>query len=98
MSASLRIFSLSAILISQLSLPAGTAQAADRNGTYAHWKVRNHYGWAAPDALVAGVRGASPLTVPFFGSGWYPGPVHYYGPPPGPCYCAREDAVVSVRY
>ena len=43
--------------------------------------------------LVEGVRGASPLTVPFFGSGWYPGPAHY-----GPCRRYRGDAVISVRY
>ena len=43
--------------------------------------------------LVEGVRGATPLTVPFFGSGWYPGPAHY-----GPCWRDRGDAVISVRY
>jgi hypothetical protein len=40
------------------------------------------YGWRAPSELIAGVRGASPLTVPFYGSGWYPGPAYYYGPRP----------------
>ena len=43
--------------------------------------------------LVEGVRGATPLTVPFFGSGWYPGPAHY-----GPCWRYRSGAVISVRY
>jgi hypothetical protein len=47
--------------------------------------------------LVEGVRGASPLTVPFFGSGWYPGPARQYGPP-GACWRHQGGAVISVRY
>jgi hypothetical protein len=44
-----------------------------------------YYGWDAPSQLIEGVRGGSPLTVPFYGYGWYPGPAYYYGPPPGVC-------------
>jgi hypothetical protein len=46
---------------------------------------RYYYGWDAPSQLIEGVRGGSPLTVPFYGYGWYPGPAYYYGPPPGVC-------------
>ncbi|MGY4508929.1 hypothetical protein ACVIN2_002383 [Bradyrhizobium sp. USDA 3650] len=49
----------------------------------------------APSGFVAGVRGGNPLSVPFFGRGWYPGTVHYYGPPDG--WCCRA-AVISVKY
>jgi hypothetical protein len=96
MSASLRILSLAALLIADVTLPARTADAADMDKL--HLRARHHYRWAVPTMLVAGVRGATPLTVPFFSSNWYPGPLHYYGPPPGPCICGREDAVISVRY
>lgn len=98
MSAPLRILSLAAFLIADLCLPAGAAQAADRGGMPAYRTARHHHRWAVPDVLVAGVRGATPLTVPFFGSNWYPGPVYYYGPPPRPCFRGREDAVISARY
>jgi hypothetical protein len=56
------------------------------------WRSGRHYRWAAPSALVAGMRDTSPLTVPFFGSNWYPGPVHYYyyGPPAGHTFAAER--------
>jgi hypothetical protein len=73
--------------------------------TYAvRWRERNwrssgrHERWAAPSELVAGTRGTSPLTVPFFGSNWYPGPVYYYGPRVGSCMCRSGDARLSLRY
>jgi hypothetical protein len=62
------------------------------------WTSGRHHRWAAPSALVAGMRDTTPLTVPFFGFNWYPGPVHYYGPPAGSYICGREDTVISVRY
>jgi hypothetical protein len=100
MSVSLRILSLAAFLIADVTLPTSTAKAADiAHATSAvHWRARNHYRWAAPIVLVAGVRGATPLTVPFFGSNWYPGPAYYHGPGRSSCMCGREDAVISVRY
>jgi hypothetical protein len=69
-----------------------------------HWRGRDRawggrrYGWHAPSELIAGVRGASPLTVPFYGSGWYPGPVYYYGPRRALCCRSGGDAVISVKY
>jgi hypothetical protein len=64
-----------------------------------YWRGRGwgwggrRYGWRAPSELIAGVRGASPLTVPFYGSGWYPGPAYYYGPRPVVYYRGGGDAV-----
>jgi hypothetical protein len=95
MSTSLRNLAATALLIT--SVFAGAAQAAEiavPNATHRY----HHYGWAARSQLIEGVRGASPLTVPFFGHGWYPGPARYYGPPPGPCCHAAGEAVISVRY
>jgi hypothetical protein len=74
------------------------------SGAPVYWRERGwrwdgrRYGGRAPSELIAGVRGASPLTVPFHGSGWYPGPAHYYGPRPVPCCHAGGEAVISVRY
>jgi hypothetical protein len=68
-----------------------------RRGRDWRWADRR-YGWRAPGELIAGVRGGGPLTVPFYGAGWYPGPVHYYSPRPVLCCRVGGDAVVSVRY
>jgi hypothetical protein len=97
MPASLRILSIAAFLIADATLLTGTTKAADIVGEPSSNARIRHYRWAAPSMFVAGVRGATPLTVPFFGSNWYPGPV-YYRPPPRSCICGREDAVISVRY
>jgi len=105
MPAKLRTLSMTAFLIAGLTPLTVTAQAADL-AAEPHGRVlpravsavhRHHCCWV-DSGLVAGVRGASPLTVPFFGYGWYPGPVHYYGPPPGWDCCERADAAISVRY
>src|ERR1700687_319860 len=61
------------------------------------WRGRR-YGWPAPSELIAGVRGGSPLTVPFYGWGWYPGTAYYYSLRPVLCCRGGEDAVISVRY
>ena len=91
---SIRILALSALVAVQAVAFASIAAAdGGRDGRWGH----RHYPWHAPSELIAGVRGASPLTVPFHGFGWYPGPVHYYGPPPGQC-CYAAGAVISVRY
>jgi hypothetical protein len=79
------------------------AKALLRETPAMHWRGRDgrwggrRHDWAAPSELIAGVRGATPLTIPFFGFNWYPGPVHYFGPPPGSC-CLGESAAISVRY
>ena len=48
-------------------------------------------------AFVAGVRGATPLTVPFFAGGWSPGPTYYVGWQRCTC-CAAAEPVISVNY
>jgi hypothetical protein len=96
MSTSLRNLAAAA-LIAGASIFTGAAQAAEiavPHATYRH----HHHGWAVHSQLIEGVRGATPLTVPFFGGRWYPGPAYYYGPPPGPCCHAAAEAVISVRY
>src|ERR1700759_5393968 len=90
MSASFRVIALLASGLATIAMPASAAEfGGDGPAPYRpphpprHW--RSEY-WAlhAPNEFVAGVRGASPLTVPFYGHGWSPGPVFYY-PPPRPC-------------
>ncbi len=108
MPARLRTLSTTAFLIAGLTMLTAAAKAADlaaepraRTASAVHWRGHDWRGYRcclAHSALVAGVRGASPLTVPFVGHNWYPGPVHYYGPPPGWDCCGREDAAISVRY
>ena len=89
MPASLRILSIAAFLIADATLLTGTTKAADIVGEpSSNARIRHYHRWAASSMSVAGVRGATPLTVPFFGSNWYPGPV-YYRPPPRSC-CAAE--------
>jgi hypothetical protein len=82
-------------------LPLATTAASASQPVY--WKGRGRgwgsrrYDWHAPSELIAGVRGGSPLTVPFYGSGWYPGPACYYGPRRRPCG-RGGNAVISVKY
>lgn len=69
---------------------AATVQAADR---HYHWQPSR-----APILIdpVAGMRGATPLTVPFYAHGWYPGPAYYHDRRQHSC-CA-PGSVISVRY
>ena len=106
MSTAPRILAWSVSLIAILAISTSSLEAADRTipsvsaagadlGTH-RWNARPSRSIGIRHAsceLVEGVRGATPLTVPFFGSGWYPGPAHY-----GPCWRYRSDAVISVRY
>jgi hypothetical protein len=62
-----------------------------------HATNRHFCGWGASQ-LIQGIRGGNPLTAPFYGYGWYPGPAYYFGPPPGMCGRAARHAVISVRY
>jgi hypothetical protein len=105
MSTSLRNLAAAALLTTNVSAFAGAAGAAEIIETpppiakaVPHATHRYYYGWGAPSQLIQGVRGGSPLTVPFYGYGWYPGTAHYYGPPPGVCCRAAGQAVISVRY
>ena len=105
MSTSLRILASAALLATNLSPFAGAARAAEIieappriTKAVSHATHRYYYRRGAPSELIQGVRGASPLTVPFYGYGWYPGPAHYYGPPPGLCCRAAGHAVISVMY
>jgi hypothetical protein len=94
MSTSFRILALSTLLAANVAIFANSSTAAERGRD---WRYR-YYSWHAPSVLISGVRGASPLTVPFFGYGWYPGPAYYYGPPPGLCCRAAPDTIISVKY
>jgi hypothetical protein len=107
MSTSLRILAVSALLTANMAMftaakaadtgePLPIAKAVQTKSVY--WNGSRHYVWRAPSELIAGVRGASPLTVPFYGSAWYPGPAYYYGPRPVLCCRGGGDAVISVRY
>ena len=94
MSTAPRILALSVSLTAILAMSTGSTDAADwaaqplsvteaGPGT-PRWRARPFRSVEPRYArceLVEGVRGATPLTVPFFGSGWYPGPAYYYGPP-----------------
>jgi hypothetical protein len=106
MSTSLRILAVSALLSANVAIfTHGAACAAEIieapppiAKAVPHAPHRYYYGWSIPDQLIAGVRGGSPLTVPFYGYGWYPGPAYYYGPRSGFCCRRGGDAVISVRY
>ncbi len=80
-----------------------TVQAADDMRLAAAIARHHHHHhakyWRAPisGGLVAGIRGATPLTVPFFAHGWYPGPAYYYGWRRHFC-CAAAEHVISVNY
>ena len=105
MSTSLRNLAAAALLTTGVFAFAGPARAAEIFETpppiakaVPHATHQYYYGWGVPRQLIAGVRGGSPLTVPFYGYGWYPGPARYYGPSPGVCCRAAGHAVISVRY
>jgi hypothetical protein len=97
-------FRVLASLASGIAMIAMTASAAESSGErssviashHRHWRAEY---WAphAPNEFIAGVRGASPLTVPFFGGGWTPGPAYYY-PPPRPCCLYATGPTISVKY
>lgn len=91
------------LAIASVALSAVTVQAADlesrlravRSTSYHH----QHWGQsraATRCALVEGVRGATPLTVPFFASGWSPGPTYLVGWQR--CTCCAAEPVISVNY
>jgi hypothetical protein len=109
MSSSLGILAVSAFLASNMAMltvanaadtgePPPVAKVLPNANKSVSWRESRNYVWRAPGELIAGVQGASPLTVPFYGSGWYPGPAHYYSPRPVLCCRAGVDAVISVRY
>jgi hypothetical protein len=110
MSTAPQILALSVSLTAFLAMSTGSTGAADWAGQplsvaeagpgTLRWRarpLRSHEPRYARCELIEGVRGATPLTVPFFGSGWYPGPAHYSGPP-GACWRHQGGAVISVRY
>jgi hypothetical protein len=107
MSTSLRILAVSVLLAANVAMFTGSAGAASLDEPLPIAKAATQpwrsgggwpYRWRAPSELIAGVRGGSPLTVPFYGSGWYPGPAHYYGPRHVLCCRGGGDAAISVRY
>jgi hypothetical protein len=97
MSTSFRGPILSILLIAIVAKFTGPARAADIAAAPFRADHRHCY-WHARGELIAGVRGATPLTVPFFGSRWYPGPAYYDGPLPRLRCRVGGETVVSVRY
>jgi hypothetical protein len=99
MSNALRAF---IVLSAATAMFASVASAADyslNGGHRDHHHAYSRYGFIhAPSELIAGVRGASPLTVPFFGDRWFPGPVYYYEASPGLCCFSANEPPVSVKY
>src|SRR5258705_2166072 len=95
MSTSLRILAVTALLIANVAIFSGPAGAADTGEPLPIAKAvpsatqpvgwgwgGRRYRWRAPSELIAGVRGGSPLTVPFYGSGWDSRPPFYHGSRP----------------
>lgn len=101
MSISLRVIAVLALLLGTTTIFASRASAADYPIDRGHHVYRHVHGryWSlyTPIELIAGVRGATPLTVPFFAGGWLPGPT-YYRPSPGFCCFSSSEPVVSVKY
>ena len=106
MSTAPRILACSVSLTALLFIPSSSIKAADQavpRGSMVGVELSKPRWDARPPRLVGprrarcefveGIRGATPLTVPFFGSGWYPGPAHYAS-----CWRYQEGAVISVRY
>jgi hypothetical protein len=92
------------LAIATVAVSTVTVQAADlesrpravRPASYHH----HHHHWGQSRdrcEFVAGVRGATPLTVPFFAYGWSPGPTYYVGWQRCTC-CAAAEPVISVNY
>jgi hypothetical protein len=101
MSISLRVIAVLALLPGATTAFASRASAADYSIDRGHHVYHRMHGspWSlyAPIGLVEGVRGATPLTVPFFAGGWLPGPTYYY-PTPGFCCFSADEPAVSVKY
>lgn len=83
-----------------VAVSATIAQAADielgpgkvRSAAYHH----RHWHGSGRCALVQGVRGGTPLSVPFFADGWGPGPVYEVGWQHCTCYTAAGPAISAM--
>lgn len=78
---------------------ANIAQAADLAVGPDNVRSAYHHGHWHPGrcAFVQGVRGGTPLSVPFFANGWSPGPVYEVGWKHCEC-CTAAAPVVSAMY
>lgn len=84
-----------------LAVSATIAQAADlevgpgkvRTAAYHH----SHWHNSGRCAFVQGVRGGTPLSVPFFANGWSPGPTYEVGWQHCVC-CTAAAPVISAMY
>jgi hypothetical protein len=97
MSTSFRAFIALSVLSVVTAIFANTASAADYAIDQSH-RVYHRAHYRASFGFIAGVRGANPLTVPFFGDRWSPGPVYYYETSPWLCCYSANEPSVSVRY
>jgi hypothetical protein len=104
MSAPFRVLASLASCLAMFTMTASAAELSNRPFAASYQSPHHHHHWRprywalrAPSEFIAGVRGASPLTVPFFGGRWVPGPAFYY-PPPRPCCYYDPEPVISVMY
>jgi hypothetical protein len=83
------------LLATAAMVAANSAGAADlvRPAAYRHHVWRSSHRCT----FVQGVRGGTPLSVPFFSDGWSPGPTYEAGWRHCTC-CAAVAPVISVKY
>lgn len=102
MSTSFRAFTALSVLSVVTAMFANAASAADYTIGRSHRVYhRTHHRASfvyAPSELIAGVRGATPLTVPFFGNRWLPGPIYYYERSSWLCCYGANEPSISVKY
>lgn len=83
-----------------VAVSATIAQAADLElGPGNVRSAANHRHWQSSGrcAFVQGVRGGTPLSVPFFARGWSPGPTYEVGWQHCTC-CTAAAPVTSAMY
>lgn len=93
------LLTTAALTVSTVAVQAADLKIAPRAVQHAYYQ--HHHRWQrslhAQCAFVEGVRGGTPLTVPFFAGGWSPGPIYYVGWRRCGC-CAAAKPVISVNY
>ena len=80
-----------------LAVSATIAQATELAPSRARSAAHHYWHSAGRCAFVQGVRGGTPLSVPFFANGWSPGPTYEVGWRHCAC-CAEAAPVVSAMY
>lgn len=78
-------------------ISATIAQAAELGLGKARSVAYHHWHSSGRCAFVQGVRGGTPLSVPFFANGWSPGTVYEVGWQHCAC-CTAAAPVISAMY